>query len=151
MVDHRDRFPRRSRGRIILSRLGHRTLADDWARPVLVGGDSAGDFFTWPLVGWRGQHSHRIRSRLNPNRILSLAPRSGRQHDRSRSGGFRCQRPAKIVFLTGRLGNFGLFLKAMTRNLGEMFPIASIEPAEGQRIRPEKPVIKGGIFPSTSR
>ena len=90
MVDHRDRFPRRSGGRIILSRLRDRTLADDWSRPVLVGGDSAGDFFTWPLVGWRGQHSHRIRSRFNPDRILFMASRSGGQHDRSRPGGFRC-------------------------------------------------------------
>ena len=90
MVDHRDRFPRRSGGRIILSRLRDRTLADDWSRPVLVGGDSAGDLFAWPLVRRRGQHSHRIRSRLNPDRILSVAPRSGRQHDRSRPGGFCC-------------------------------------------------------------
>ena len=65
-------------------------LQHDWSRPVLVGGDSAGDLFAWPLVRRRGQHSHRIRSRLNPDRILSVAPRSGGQHDRSRPGGFRC-------------------------------------------------------------
>ena len=90
MVDHSDRFPRRSGGRIILSRLRDRTLADDRSGPVLVGGDSAGDLFAWPLVRRRGQHSHRVRSRLNPDRILSVAPRSGGQHDRSRSGGFCC-------------------------------------------------------------
>jgi len=99
MVDHRDRFPRRSGGRIILSRLRHRTVADDWSRQVLVGGDSADDLFSWPLDRRRGQHSHRIRSRLNPHRILPMAPRSGGKHDRSRAGGFRCQRPAEIVFL----------------------------------------------------
>ena len=57
---------------------------------VLVDRDSTGDLFAWPLVRRRGQHSHRIRSRLNPDRILSVAPRSGGQHDRSRPGGFRC-------------------------------------------------------------
>ena len=41
----------------------------DRSGPVLVGGDSAGDLFAWPLVGWRGQHSHRVRSRLNPDRF----------------------------------------------------------------------------------
>lgn len=48
------------------------------------------DLLTWPLVGWRGQHSHRIRSRLNPDRILFMASRSRGKHDRSRPGGFRC-------------------------------------------------------------
>jgi membrane protease YdiL (CAAX protease family) len=42
-------------------------------------------FLAWPLVGRRGQHSHRIRSRLNPDRILFMASRSRGQHDRSRS------------------------------------------------------------------
>ena len=65
-------------------------LQPDWSRPVLVSSDSAGDFFAWPLVGRRGQHSHRIRSRLNPDRILSMASRSGGKHDRSRPGGFCC-------------------------------------------------------------
>jgi|SRR5438094_159044 len=43
-----------------------------------------------PLVGWRGQHSHRVRSRFNPDRILFVAPRSCGKHDRSRPGGFCC-------------------------------------------------------------
>ena len=59
VVDHRHRLPCRSGGRIILSRLRHRTVADDWSRPVLVGRDSGGDFLLWPLVGWRREHSHR--------------------------------------------------------------------------------------------
>ena len=132
VVDHRDRFPRRSSGRIILSRLRDRTLADDWSRPVLVGGDSAGDFFAWPLVGWRCQHSHRIRSRLNPDRILFMASRSGGQHDRARPGGFRCERPAEIVFLTRRIttvsiqrtsaeGHSGRVSKAFTRWSNNVF------------------------------
>src|SRR4029077_2971980 len=84
-------------------RLRDRTFADDWSGPVLVSGDSTGNLFTGPLVRWRGQHSHRIRSRLNPDRILSVAPRSGGQHDRPRRGGFCRQRPAEIVFLIGSL------------------------------------------------
>src|SRR5258705_1742328 len=56
----------------------------------LVGGDSTGNFFTWPLVRRRSQHSHRIRSRLNPDRILSLAPRFGGKHDRTRFDRFCC-------------------------------------------------------------
>ena len=58
--------------------------------PVLVGCDSAGYFFVWPLVGWRGQHPHRVRRWLNPDWILFVASRSGGEHDRSRHGGFRC-------------------------------------------------------------
>jgi hypothetical protein len=54
----------------------------------VVNRDSTGDLFAWSLIRRRGQHSHRVRSRLNPDRILSLAPRSGGQHDRSRPGGF---------------------------------------------------------------
>jgi CAAX protease family protein len=59
-----------------------------------------------------GAANHRIRSRLNPHRILSAAARSGGQHDRSRFGGFCCQRPAEIVFLTSSLRRFRFVLKS---------------------------------------
>ena len=83
-------LPRRSRRGTILPRLRHRTVAPDWPRPLLVGGNSAGDLFAWPLVRRRRQYPHRICSRIDPDRILSVAPRSGGKHDRTRPGGFCC-------------------------------------------------------------
>src|SRR5438094_9881627 len=50
LVNYAHRLPGRSGRRIILSRLRHRTFADDWSRTLLVGHNSAGCFFTWPLV-----------------------------------------------------------------------------------------------------
>jgi hypothetical protein len=47
--------------------------------------------------------------------------------------------------------NFGLFRVAWTGKLSAMSGIFASLMLQGNRIRPEKPVIKGGIFPSTSR
>src|SRR6266480_7563073 len=54
LVNYFDRYSGRSRGRTILSWLRNRTLADDWSRALLVGHNSTGYFFHWPLVGRRG-------------------------------------------------------------------------------------------------
>ena len=47
--------------------------------------------------------------------------------------------------------NFALCLDIATSKVTAMSGIFASLALEGKRIRPEKPVIKGGIFPSTSR
>ena len=73
LVNYAHRFPGRSGGRVILSRLRHRTVGDDRPRTLLVGHDSAGHFFTWPLVGRRCKYSNRACSGYNLNGILFMA------------------------------------------------------------------------------
>src|SRR5438067_10525491 len=99
VVNYTYRYPRRSSGRIILPRLCHRAAADDWSRTVLVGNDSTGYFFAWPLVRRRGKYSDRAYSGYNLNGILFVALCFGSQHDRPRFGGLCCQRATSIVFL----------------------------------------------------
>src|SRR6266478_256489 len=100
LVNYTDRFARWSGRRIILSRVRHRTPANDWSRTLLVRHNSAGYFFAWPLVRRRCKYSDRVRGGHNPDRILFVASRSGGEHDRPRLGGFCCQRCAKTFFLT---------------------------------------------------
>jgi hypothetical protein len=59
LVNYTDRFARWSGGRIILSRLRHRTPVDDWSWTFLVGSNSAYYFFAWPLVRRRCKYSDR--------------------------------------------------------------------------------------------
>jgi len=73
VVNYTHRYPRRSSGRIILPRLCDRAVADDWSRTVLVGNDSTGYFFAWPLVRRRGKYSDRAYSGYNLNGILFVA------------------------------------------------------------------------------
>src|SRR5947208_2003527 len=73
VVNYTYRYPRRSSGRIILPRLCDRAVADDWSRTVLVGNDSTGYFFAWPLVRRRGKYSDRACSGYNLNGILFVA------------------------------------------------------------------------------
>jgi hypothetical protein len=49
------------------------------------------------------------------------------------------------------LDDFGLFSDAEVGKVGNMSGIFRSCSEEDKRIRPEKPVIKGGIFPSPSR
>ncbi len=49
------------------------------------------------------------------------------------------------------LSNFGLFRAAWIGKVTAMSGIFASLTLEGKRIRPGKPVIKGGIFPPNSR
>jgi hypothetical protein len=55
--------------------------------------------------------------------------------------------------ITSRTGssNFDLFRAAGIGKVAAMSGIFASLTLEGKRIRPEKPVIKGGIFPPNSR
>jgi hypothetical protein len=59
--------------------------------------------------------------------------------------------PPSLHHVAHLLDNFGLFCDAEIRNVGGMSGIFPSCSEEEKRIRPEKPVIKDGIFPSTSR
>src|SRR6266705_2411343 len=73
LVNYAHRFTSRSSRRIILSRLRHRTPANDWFRTFLVGINSADYFFAWPLVRRRRKYSHRVRGGYYPDGILFVA------------------------------------------------------------------------------
>ena len=82
LVDHTHRFPDWNRGRVILPWLRHRTVADGWSRTLLVNHNFAGGFFVCSLVGRCRECSDCACCRRNLDRVLSVASRSGGEHDR---------------------------------------------------------------------
>ncbi len=89
---------RRFRRRIIFSRLRHRTTGSVRLEPFLGGRDSAGGFRGWSLDGWLGQHCDRTCNWSCLVGFLSLAPRSGHEHDRPFPGRFCGKRFTKTIF-----------------------------------------------------
>ena len=80
-----------------------------------------------------------------------MASRSGGKHDRSWPGGFCCERSAEIVFLTSRLGNFGLSGFGRDDKVASVTPILFLPGANSSWIRSKTCVLKGAEFQPNSR